>query len=125
MNRILKEDNEACEHMIIHGETSNEKKFFSEMLSKETSEISLSGDLLMSEHDNDCGIYILREGYDEFRTGVASASPEYPEVYADGISALLAVTFKDIGLNDDKTIGEWLREIDYKGVNYKSNYDLQ
>lgn len=125
MNRILKEDSEACEYMIIHGRTANEKKFFSEMLRKETSEISISGDLLMSEHDNDCRIYILREGYDEFRIGVASASPEYPEVYAGGISALLAMSLKDIGLDDDKTIGEWLSEIDYKGVNYKSNYDLQ
>lgn len=106
-------------------ETHNEKKFFSEMLRKETEEIALSGDLMMSENDNEYGIYILREVYDEFRTGVASRDPKYPEIFASGINELLSIRLSSLGLVNDITIGEWLHNIDYKGINYNANYDLQ
>lgn len=125
MNRMLDNDIDLCIKKIELSKTQNEKKFFSEILRKATEEIALSGDLMMSENDNDYGIYILREVYDEFRTGVASIKPECPEVFADGISELLSVRLESIGLHNDITIGEWLQNIDYKGINYNANYDLQ
>ncbi len=125
MNRMLDNDIDLCIKKIELSKTQNEKKFFSEILRKATEEIALSGDLMMSENDNDYGIYILREVYDEFRTGVASIKPECSEVFADGISELLAVRLESIGLHNDITIGEWLQNIDYKGINYNANYDLQ
>lgn len=123
MNRILEDDRIICTKIIESSRTPNEKEFFSKMLRKETEEIALSGDLIMSEHDNNMGIYILREIYDEFRVGTASS--ESPEVFSEGICSLLSTPLRDIGLDNDKTIGEWLREIDYKGINYNANYDLQ
>lgn len=123
MNRILEDDRIICTKIIESSRTPNEKEFFSKMLRKETEEIALSGDLIMSEHDNNMEIYILREIYDEFRVGVAS--PESKEVFSEGICRLLSTPLRDIGLDNDKTIGEWLREIDYNGINYNANYDLQ
>lgn len=124
MNKILVEDRKMCELLIENPTSENEGIFFKEILKKETEEISVSGDLLMSESDNDIGIYILRENYDEYRVGVAKAGTEFPEIHLDGIGELLSLNLMQIGVPDNISIMEWLRMIDYKGINYKANADI-
>ena len=121
---MLAEDMKMCEMLIANPISERERRFFEEILKKETEEISLSGDLMMSEYDNDIGIYILRENYDEYRVGVAKEGPEFPEVHLDGIGELLSLNLKQIGISADISIKEWLRMIDYNGINYRANDDI-
>lgn len=102
--------------------TSEEFNFFQNMRFKEESEPTLSNDLIMSEDDNSLGIYIVRVNYDEYMVGCSQHQDE--EVYAMNLSEALSIKLKDIGIdNCDKTLGEWLQSINYKGVKYNRNYD--
>lgn len=121
---MLDEDRKMCEMLIENPISDNEKRFYTEILKKETKELALSGDLMMSEYDNDLGIYILREYYDEYRVGTANVSREYPEMHLFGIGELLSLKLNQIGLSQEVSILEWLRMIDYNGINYRANADL-
>lgn len=102
--------------------TSEEFNFFQNMRFKEESEPTLSNDLIMSEDDNSLGIYIVRVNYDEYMIG-CTQRPD-GELYAMNLSEALSIKLKDIGIdNCDKTLGEWLQSINYKGVKYNRNYD--
>ncbi|MGM9815436.1 MAG: hypothetical protein ACI304_00045 [Lepagella sp.] len=102
--------------------THEELNFFQNMKFKEEHELALSNDLIMSENDNADGIYIVRVEYDEYIIGCA-AHPE-DELHTMNLSEALNTKLSQIGIMDrTKTIGEWLRSINYQGISYNHNYD--
>lgn len=102
--------------------TPEEFNFFQNMQFKEEYELTLSNDLIMSESDNNEGIYIVRVIYDEYIVGCV-AHPE-AEVHVMNLASALDINLTEIGAyNTQKTLWEWLRIINYKGISYNHNYD--
>ena len=105
--------------------TSNEANFFKIMQYKQEYEVTALNDLLVSEYENDDEIYLIRMNYDEYVIGHGIGTNGAEEVHVMNLSEALAVYFKTEGFLDrDITLWQWLREKDYKIVNYGRNYDL-
>ena len=105
--------------------TSNEANFFRNMQYKEEYEVTALNDLLVSEYENDDEIYLIRMNYDEYVIGHGIGTNGAEEVHVMNLTEALAVNFKTEGFLDrDITLWQWLREKDYKIVNYGRNYDL-
>lgn len=121
-NRLWPADIELFKAMKTKSITPEEFNFFQNMQFKEKHEVSLSNDLIMSEHDNSDQIYIVREIFDEYVIGCALHSEE--EVHVMNLSEALNITLSQIGIKGkNETIWEWLRSINYKGISYDYNYD--
>jgi len=105
--------------------TPNEANFFRNMQYKEEYEVTALNDLLVSEYENDDEIYLIRMNYDEYVIGHGIGTNGAEELHVMNLSEALAVNFKNEGFLDrDITLWQWLREKDYKIVNYGRNYDL-
>ena len=69
-------------------------------------------------------IYIVREYYEEYVVGQGIDSDGENEVHVMNLSEALALNLKKLGFIDrDLTLLEWLRESDYRYVNYQRNWD--
>lgn len=102
-----------------------EKNFFERMKYKLEFEPSMSNDLLMSEHDNEDGIYIVRCYDREFIIGCHVGDIFKEEKYTMNFSDALDTNLKECGFIDDNlTLLEWLRKRNFNGVQYDHNYDL-
>lgn len=102
-----------------------EKDFFEKMKYKIEYEPAMANDLIMSEHDNEDGIYIVRCYDYEFIIGCHVGDLFKEEQYAMNFSSALATNLKDCGfIEDNLTLLEWLRKRDFEGVQYDHNYDL-
>lgn len=121
-NKLWPADVELFASMKTNSITPEEFNFFQNMQFKELHESSLSNDLIMSEHNNVDGIYIVRVEYDEYVIGCIS-HPE-DEIHVMNLSEALNTKLSQIGINDrNETIWEWLRSINYQGISYNHNYD--
>lgn len=123
INKIWDVDKQLFTTMETNSISKEEYNFFQNMYYKETCEISLSNDLIMSEDDNTDNIYIVREIYEEYVIGYAS-HPE-KEVHVMNLTEALNIKLSDIGLeNNNMTLLQWLGSINYKGITYNHNYDI-
>jgi len=105
--------------------SAEEKNFFEKMKYKLEFEPAMSNDLIMSEHDNENGIYIVRCYDCEFIIGCRSADNFKEEKYTMNFSDALETNLKECGFIDDNlTLFEWLLKRNFKGVQYDHNYDL-
>lgn len=105
--------------------SAEEKNFFVNMKHKMEFEPAMSNDLIMSEHDNEDGIYIVRCYDCEFIIGRHVGDTFKEEKYTMNFSDALETNLKECGFIDDNlTLLEWLRKRNYKGVQYDHNYDL-
>jgi hypothetical protein len=101
-----------------------EKVFFAQMRNKVLGEFAPSADLLMSEHDNDDCIFIVRYYFDEFKIGRGLKDKRTKEsIYVDSFSEALHADLFGL-LERHITLWDWLREIDFKGIDYEGNYAL-
>ncbi len=104
---------------------AEEKNFFVNMKQKMESEPAMSNDLIMSEHGNEDGIYIVRCYDYEFIIGCRVGDNFKEEKYTMNFSDALETNLKDCGFIDDNlTLLDWLRKRNFKGVQYNHNYDL-
>ena len=105
--------------------STEEKIFFEKMKYKMEFEPAMSNDLIMSEHDNEEGIYIVRCYDYEFIIGCHVGDTFKEEKYTMNFSDALETNLKECGFTDDNlTLLEWLRKRNFKGVQYDHNYDL-
>lgn len=111
------------EHAINASKTPQEREFFEKLLFKILNETAASNDVIMSDKDNEDGLYILRVGTDDFQVGRVGDpnSPSYPYEYA-GLFFFLASDLEPY-LHKHITVGEWLKERDYAGIRYDANND--
>lgn len=101
--------------------SENERVFFETMKFRQQYEFTFSNDLLLSEDDNDDGMYIVRHYYNEFEIGRKGCSDDF---YAMDLQSALEVNLKNVGLLDkDITLLEWLRIRNYEGIRYNGNFD--
>lgn len=101
-----------------------EREFFEKMKEKEEGEFAPSADLIMSECDNDDEIYIIRYFFDEYKIGKGKPGNRHPEnIYAYNLAeAINADLFSLLGRH--VKLIDWLREINFKGINFNGNFIL-
>lgn len=118
------EDVELLESQPQEGETDAEKKFWHEMKKKVLSEFAPSADLILSEHANDEEIYLVRYYFHEFRIGRGRVNERSREsIYTDSFTEAIHANLFPL-LDRHITLIEWLREKDFKGIDYEGNYAL-
>lgn len=101
-----------------------EKFFFSQMEKKELGEFAPSADLLLSEHDNKDRLYLIRYNFDEYKIGKGLVNERNVEgIHADSLSELLDVDLFPF-LGRHMSFLTWLRDNDFRGLNYNGNYAL-
>lgn len=109
-----------------HYTSENEKLFFEKMKYKMEYEMTLSNDLLLLEQDNEDHIYLIRCIYDEFIIGQGCDGQYKSTYHAMNLSEALSVNLGEQGFTlRDITLHEWLRERDYRGINYQNNLDFE
>lgn len=116
---------EEFEQAINNACSPNERTFFEKLLYKVVNEVAASNDVLMHDRDNEQGIYILRIS-DDFLIGKKDESGHdtaMPVEY-EGLFTLLSSDMHRF-VNRHITVGQWLRDRDYRGINYNGNNDLR
>ena len=105
--------------------SEEEKEFFEKMKYKLQFEPAPANDLIFSENDNEDGIYIVRCYDCEFIIGCHLKDRFLEEHYVMTFSDALNSNLKECGfIQEDKTLWEWLRQRNYKGIQYHHNFDL-
>lgn len=105
--------------------SANEENFFKNIQFKQEYECTLLNDLLVSEYENADEIYVIREVFDEYVVGHGIGTDGAQEEHVMNLSEALALNLKELGFIDrDLTLLDWLRECDYRVVNYGRNYDI-
>lgn len=101
------------------------KEFLSKIEYKMQYEPAPANDLLLSEYDNNEGIYLVRCYDHEFILGCHVGEKYEEEFYAMTFSEAMKTNLKTCKfINDDVTMIEWLTNRDFKGMRYNHNYDL-
>jgi len=104
--------------------SDNERTFFKNMQYKEEQEMAFANDVILSEFDNEDELYIVRRVCDEYVLGRGQKENRRKETIVVTLADALSVDLADIGLMEEHiTLWEWLRQRDYKGINYKGNND--
>lgn len=112
---------EYYEKMAKEYQSDNERVFFETMKHRQQHVFTYANDLLLSEFDNEDGLYIVRHYFDEFEIGKAGV---IEDAYAMDLEEAMGINLKEAGLLDkDITLLEWLRARDYKGIRYDGNFD--
>lgn len=121
-NKLWDVDKKLFESMKNNYISPEEEEFFKNIQYKQEYEITASNDLILSEHDNSDGLYIVRVIYDEYEVGVEKAPLK--EKHVMNLSEALSINLTEIGLTDKNiTLFDWLREKNYEGINYDGNFD--
>lgn len=125
-NRLANEDVLLFEKMEKNYTSVNEENFFKHMKYKQENEVSVLNDLIVSEYENEDEIYVVRECYEEYVVGRGVGTDGAFEEHVMTLAEALAINLKEVGLTGrDITLLDWLRECDYKYVNYNRNHDLE
>lgn len=123
--KLIAEDITLFKDMEGKYVSNEEKEFFERMKFKIESEPAPANDLIMSNLNNDDGIYIVRCYDYEFRIGCHIGEEYKEEFYAMDFHDALNVNLRESGLIDENlSLLEWLRKRNYKGVEYNHNFDL-
>lgn len=121
-HKLVTEDKKLFDSMIGHYQSENEREFFEKQRYKQECVMTSSNDLLLHEDNNQDRIYIVRCWYEEYVVG--GLLYKQGEEHFMTLKETLDANLKEIGILDrDITLLQWLRERDYKGVEYDHNYD--
>lgn len=124
-HRLWDDDEKLFASMKGKYQSVNEENFFKNMQYKEEYEATALNDLLVSEYENNDGIYIVRMYNDEYVVGQGIGADGAREKHVMCLSDALSLNLRQLGyIKRDLTLWGWLRECDYKVVNYERNYDL-
>jgi len=110
-------DKELYEKMQGHFLMPEEETFFDTMIYKELNEFAPSFDVIMLEDDNVDSIYIVRCYYAEYKIGCGKEGYRDSSEYALSLKDALDVDMFKF-LNKHISLLEWLRSINYSGLNY-------
>ncbi len=120
-NKLTHEDQALFETMSTQYKTPNEQAFFQKLRYKQENELTVAHDLIMHENNNNDGIYIVRCEFEEYIIGQKNNNTE---THVMCLSDALSLNLKKAGLlNQNITLLDWLRKLDYKGIEYDHNYD--
>ena len=123
--KLIAEDANIFNEMEGKYVSKEEKEFFERMKFKIESEPAPANDLIMSNSNNDDGIYIVRCYDYEFRIGCHVDGGFKEEFYAMDFHDALCVNLRECGFIDENlSLLEWLRKRNYNGVEYNHNFDL-
>ena len=112
-NRMLSSDLDIAERI-----------FFENMKNKEEGEFAPSADMIMDEEDNADNIFIVRYYFDEYKIGRGKIHNRSMEViYTNSLSEALQSDLFTI-LGKHITLLEWLKSINFDGINYNGNFIL-
>ncbi len=116
------EDIALFDSMVGHYQSDNEREFFEKQRYKEEYVVTISNDLVLHEDNNEDKIHIIRCWFCEYVVG-GEGYLKGEEHYMN-LSETLNANLKKIGVLDrDITLFQWLRERDYKGIEYDHNFD--
>lgn len=122
-NDLWPEDKALFQKMDNNYISANERLFFETIRGKMLTELAPCSELLLSEASNSDEIYFLRTQYDEFIVGQGKGVNRKEEVHTMNLSEVLSINMKAKGfLPNDISFFEWLRKIDYQGIQYNHNY---
>ena len=121
-NDLWPSDKEILETIIAHPFSANELEFFTQLRNKMENELAPCKEVHFSEKDNEDGIFLLRDGYDEFIIGTEKDNVPNDYIHVMSLSEALSMNLSNIGFVDrDITLLDWLRERDYKGAMMNHN----
>lgn len=117
------EDIRLFETMPKEGCSDEERRFFEQMRAKETGEFAPSADLMLSEHDNEDGLFLVRYYFTEYKLGQRSEQM-LPSLYHDSLAEMLE---EDVCAftGRHQTFLNWLRDRQFKGMAYRGNYAIK
>ncbi len=105
--------------------SDNERFFFVTLQRKQESELTYSNELLIDEHDNPDGLYMVRVNFEEYEIGRIidgnRIGEEFHAMYLAEALDLQLACFKMVP--SQMTLFDWLRANDYQYVKYNRNYD--
>lgn len=117
-------DQELFKRMRTESTSENERLFFERMEGKELREFPVSSfDVILSEHDNSDGIYIVKCYYSEYLIGKRDADGD---AKIDDVPSSLSEAFAtDLFplIKEHITLLEWLRKRDYHGLRYDYEWE--
>lgn len=123
--QLCPKDKAVIDECLASPSSAEEKEFFEKIAHKILYEEAYSNDLLLSEHDNEDGIYIVRCYDYEFIIGRHVGEKFYEEVSTMNFADCLNTNLKEAELLDeDITLLEWLRKRNYSGIMYNHNFGL-
>ncbi len=119
------EDDATLVLLAQQAKTDNEKEFVEKMRYKMTEEPTWSNDLLVSELDNEDGLYWVRCIDHEFIIGRCFGDKLYEEFYAMNFTEALTTDLFMFDISKETpTLLDWLRKHDFRVIDYNHNYDL-
>lgn len=125
-HKLWEVDEKLFDSMRENSVSVNERNFFSIIRHKQECEVTGLNELLVSEYENEDEIYLVREYYEEYVVGQGIGSDGENEVHVMNLSEALALNLMELGFIDrNLTLLEWLRECDYRYVNYQRNWDKE
>lgn len=125
-HKLYNADKKLFASMKGHYHSVNEENFFKNIQYKEEYEPTALNDLLVSEYENDDEIYVVRMYNEEYVVGQGIGTDGAREEHVMCLSDALSLNLKQLGyIKRDLALLDWLRECDYKVVNYERNYDLE
>ena len=123
--KLIAEDANFFKDMEGKYVSNEEKEFFERMKFKIEREPAPANDLIMSNLNNEDGIYIVRCYDYEFRIGCHVGEEYKEEIYAMDFHDALYVNLRECGFIDENlSLLEWLRKRNYNGIEYNHNFDL-
>lgn len=121
-NDLWPQDKETLDKLISNPVSENERNFFIRLREKMQNELAPCKEVHFSEKDNADGIFLLRDGYDEFIVGTEKDDVPNDYIHVMCLSDALLINLKSAGFVDRNiTVLDWLRERDYKGAMFDHN----
>lgn len=122
---MTEEDKNLFSEMLSSKIDGKEREFFEKMKEKEEGEFAPSCDIILDEEDNHDELYIIRYAFDEYRIGRGKLDNRCMEkIYAHSLrEALYSDLFFLLGRHI--SLLEWLRENNFKGIQYFGNIDFE
>lgn len=114
---------EYLDNLALNYISDEEKQFFETVRYRQQYVFTYANDLLMSDHDNEDGIYIVRSYFDEYEIGRYDKENFIRSVYAMNIDEAMAINIEVLGCSESMTLLDWLRKRNYQGINYNHNFD--
>lgn len=108
------------ENLNLDGRSDEEILFFKELKDKTSSEFAVGMDQLIHEADNPDHIYMIRYYYSEFLIGKVFDGNIRKKIYVVTFADALEANLYPL-LNENITLIEWLRKINFSGINYQNN----
>lgn len=123
-NKLWPEDLALFLRMEKEYVSEQEKEFFEKLRYKEENIYTYANDLIMWEQSNADHIYLVRCRFSEYDLGHGVEGNYDEELHTMNLHEALNINLKEAGFLDrDITLHEWLREINYAGVEYNHNFD--